>query len=107
MVNALDEDPGLSKISGYAADSGEGGGPSRPGSSTGRDPAITAALYARFVSEQDESPTMKAVAAMRRSSAATRCGRRPQGGDAEDRPEPSSRRRRRRRAGDGAEPTES
>ena len=28
-------------------------------------PAITAALYARFVSRQDDSPTMKAVAAMR------------------------------------------
>ena len=28
-------------------------------------PAITAALYARFVSQQDDSPTMKAVAAMR------------------------------------------
>ena len=30
-----------------------------------RDAAITAALYARFVSRQDESPAMKAVAAMR------------------------------------------
>jgi 6-phosphogluconate dehydrogenase len=28
-------------------------------------PAITAALYARFVSRQDDSPTMKAIAAMR------------------------------------------
>ena len=28
-------------------------------------PAITAALYARFVSRQDDSPAMKAVAAMR------------------------------------------
>ena len=28
-------------------------------------PAITAALYARFVSRQDESPAMKAIAAMR------------------------------------------
>jgi 6-phosphogluconate dehydrogenase len=28
-------------------------------------PAITAALYARFVSRQDDSPAMKAIAAMR------------------------------------------
>ena len=28
-------------------------------------PAITAALFARFVSQQDDSPAMKAVAAMR------------------------------------------
>ena len=28
-------------------------------------PAITAALYARFVSRQDDAPAMKAIAAMR------------------------------------------
>ena len=85
MVNALDEDPGLSKISGYAADSGEGRWTVEAGIEHGvATPAITAALYARFVSQQDDSPTMKAVAAMRnqfgghavRSSA-------PKGGDAE------------------------
>ena len=85
MVNALDEDPGLSKIAGYAADSGEGRWTVEAGIEHGvATPAITAALYARFVSQQDDSPTMKAVAAMRnqfgghavRSSA-------PKGGDAE------------------------
>jgi 6-phosphogluconate dehydrogenase len=85
MVNALDEDPGLSKIAGYAADSGEGRWTVEAGIEHGvATPAITAALYARFVSRQDDSPTMKAVAAMRnqfgghavRSSA-------PKGGDAE------------------------
>ena len=85
MVNALDEDPGLSKIAGYAADSGEGRWTVEAGIENGvATPAITAALYARFVSQQDDSPTMKAVAAMRnqfgghavKSSA-------PQGGDAE------------------------
>ncbi len=85
MVNALDEDPGLSKIAGYADDSGEGRWTVEAGIENAvATPAITAALYARFVSRQDDSPTMKAVAAMRnqfgghavRSSA-------PKGGDAE------------------------
>ena len=41
-------------------------GPSRPASTTpSPTPAITAALFARFVSRQDDSPAMKAVAAMR------------------------------------------
>jgi 6-phosphogluconate dehydrogenase len=85
MVNALDADPGLSQISGYAEDSGEGRWTVEAGIENAvATPAITAALYARFVSRQDDSPTMKAVAAMRnqfgghavRSSA-------PKGGDAE------------------------
>ncbi len=84
MVAALDEDPGLSKIAGYADDSGEGRWTVEAGIENAvATPAITAALYARFVSRQDDSPTMKAVAAMRnqfgghamKTSA-------PQGGDA-------------------------
>ena len=66
MVNALDEDPGLSKISGYAADSGEGRWTVEAGIDNGvAMPAIAASLFARFVSQQDESPAMKAIAAMR------------------------------------------
>src|SRR5690349_7453733 len=66
MVTALDEDPGLSKIAGYAADSGEGRWTVEAGIEHGvATPAITAALYARFVSRQDDSPAMKAIAAMR------------------------------------------
>jgi 6-phosphogluconate dehydrogenase len=66
MVAALDEDPGLSKISGYAEDSGEGRWTVEAGIEHAvATPAITAALYARFVSRQEDSPTMKAVAAMR------------------------------------------
>ena len=66
MVNALDEDPGLSKIAGYAEDSGEGRWTVEAAIENAvATPAITAALYARFVSRQDDSPTMKAVAAMR------------------------------------------
>ena len=66
LVAALDEDPGLSKISGYAEDSGEGRWTVEAGIENAvATPAITAALYARFVSRQDDSPAMKAVAAMR------------------------------------------
>ncbi len=66
MVAALDEDPGLSKIRGYAEDSGEGRWTVEAGIEHAvATPAITAALYARFVSRQDDSPSMKAVAAMR------------------------------------------
>lgn len=66
MVNALDADPGLSQIAGYAEDSGEGRWTVEAGIENAvATPAITAALYARFVSRQDDSPTMKAIAAMR------------------------------------------
>ena len=66
LVKALEEDPGLSKIRGYAEDSGEG----RWTVEAAIDhavpaPTIAASLFARFVSRQDESPTMQAVAAMR------------------------------------------
>jgi len=62
LVAALDEDPSLSKIRGYAEDSGEGRWTVEAGIEHAvATPAITAALYARFVSRQDDSPTMKAV----------------------------------------------
>ncbi|RYP83772.1 decarboxylating 6-phosphogluconate dehydrogenase [Nocardioides guangzhouensis] len=66
LVAALDEDPGLSAIRGYADDSGEGRWTVEAGIEHAvPTPAITAALYARFVSRQDDSPAMKAIAAMR------------------------------------------
>jgi len=66
LVAALDESPGLSGIRGYADDSGEGRWTVEAGIENAvATPAITAALYARFVSRQDDSPAMKAVAAMR------------------------------------------
>jgi 6-phosphogluconate dehydrogenase len=84
LVAALDDDTHLDKIAGYAEDSGEG----RWTVEAGIDhavptPAITAALYARFVSRQDDSPAMKAVAAMRNQFGghATRTAP-PPGGDA-------------------------
>jgi 6-phosphogluconate dehydrogenase len=63
---ALDADPDLAELKGYAQDSGEG----RWTVQTAVDlavplPVITAALYARFASRQDESPAMKMVAALR------------------------------------------
>lgn len=66
LVAALDEEPGLASIAGYADDSGEGRWTVEAGIENAvATPAITAALYARFVSRQDDSPAMKAVAAMR------------------------------------------
>jgi 6-phosphogluconate dehydrogenase len=66
LVAALDEKPGLEGIRGYADDSGEGRWTVEAGIENAvATPAITAALYARFVSRQDDSPAMKAIAAMR------------------------------------------
>jgi len=66
LVAALDEEPGLAGIRGYADDSGEGRWTVEAGIEHAvATPAITAALYARFVSRQDDSPAMKAIAAMR------------------------------------------
>jgi 6-phosphogluconate dehydrogenase len=66
MVNALHEDDDLSALRGYAEDSGEG----RWTVEAAVDhavplPVITAALYARFSSRQDDSPAMKMIAALR------------------------------------------
>ncbi|RNM12594.1 phosphogluconate dehydrogenase (NAD(+)-dependent, decarboxylating) [Nocardioides pocheonensis] len=66
LVAALDDKPGLEGIRGYADDSGEGRWTVEAGIEHAvATPAITAALYARFVSRQDDSPAMQAVAAMR------------------------------------------
>jgi 6-phosphogluconate dehydrogenase len=65
-VRALEEDDHLSKLRGFAQDSGEG----RWTVEAAVDhavplPVITAALYARFASRQADSPAMKMVAALR------------------------------------------
>ncbi|MFE1953845.1 MULTISPECIES: phosphogluconate dehydrogenase (NAD(+)-dependent, decarboxylating) [Streptomyces] len=65
-VNALDDDEHLDKLRGFAADSGEG----RWTVEAAIDhavplPAITASLFARFSSRQDDSPQMKMIAALR------------------------------------------
>ncbi|MGH3496427.1 MAG: phosphogluconate dehydrogenase (NAD(+)-dependent, decarboxylating) [Nocardioidaceae bacterium] len=66
LVKALSEDPALAKIAGWADDSGEGRWTVEAAIDNAVPmPAITAALFARFASRQDESQAMKAVAAMR------------------------------------------
>jgi 6-phosphogluconate dehydrogenase len=66
LVRALDEDPALDKIRGYAEDSGEGRWTVEQAIENAVPmPTIAASLFARFSSRQDDSPTMKAVAALR------------------------------------------
>ncbi len=66
LVRALDEDPALEKITGYAEDSGEGRWTVEQAIENAVPmPAIAASLFARFSSRQEDSPTMKAVAALR------------------------------------------
>jgi 6-phosphogluconate dehydrogenase len=66
LVLALEDDPSLSKIKGYVEDSGEGRWTVEEGIANAVPmPAITASLFARFTSRQDDSPAMKAVAALR------------------------------------------
>lgn len=66
MVKALEEDPKLALLDDWVDDSGEG----RWTVDEGIDlavplPVISAALFARFASRQEQSPAMKAVAALR------------------------------------------
>ncbi|WP_199254734.1 phosphogluconate dehydrogenase (NAD(+)-dependent, decarboxylating) [Mycolicibacterium mengxianglii] len=66
LAKALKEDPGLNDISGYTDDSGEGRWTVEEAIRLRVPvPSIAAALFARFLSRQDDSPTMKAVAALR------------------------------------------
>jgi 6-phosphogluconate dehydrogenase len=66
LVRALDEDPGLEKIRGVAQDSGEGRWTVEAAIEHGVPmPAISAALFARFSSREEDSPAMKVVAALR------------------------------------------
>ena len=66
MINALDQDKDLSQLRGYAEDSGEGRWTVQAAVDHAVPlPVITAALFARFASRQDDSPAMKVVAALR------------------------------------------
>jgi 6-phosphogluconate dehydrogenase len=66
LVLALKDDPGLAGIRGYAQDSGEGRWTIEAAIQNAVPlPVITAALFARFASRQDESVAMKVVAALR------------------------------------------
>jgi 6-phosphogluconate dehydrogenase len=66
LVRALDADPGLATIRGWAADSGEGRWTVDEAVRLAVPlPVISAALFARFASRQDDSTAMKVVAALR------------------------------------------
>jgi 6-phosphogluconate dehydrogenase len=66
LVRALETDPGLSSIRGYAQDSGEGRWTIEAAIQNAVPlPVITAALFARFASRQDDSTAMKVVASLR------------------------------------------
>jgi 6-phosphogluconate dehydrogenase len=66
LVRALDEDPDLKKIRGWAEDSGEGRWTLQAAIEHAVPmPVIAAALFARFQSRQQDSPAMKVVAALR------------------------------------------
>jgi 6-phosphogluconate dehydrogenase len=66
MVKALEEDPRLEAIDDWVADSGEGRWTVDEAIDNAVPlPVISAALFSRFASRQDDSPAMKAVAALR------------------------------------------
>ena len=66
LDRALAEDPELASVRGWVADTGEGRWTVDEAVRLAVPlPAITAALYARFASRQDDAPAMKAVAALR------------------------------------------
>jgi 6-phosphogluconate dehydrogenase len=66
LVLALEEDPALEQIRGYVEDSGEGRWTIEEAINHAVPaPVMSAALFARFASRQDDSPAMKAVAALR------------------------------------------
>ncbi|MFJ7335232.1 phosphogluconate dehydrogenase (NAD(+)-dependent, decarboxylating) [Streptomyces sp. NPDC101110] len=65
-VDALDDDEHLTALRGYAQDSGEGRWTVEAAIDNSVPlPAITASLFARFASRQDDSPQMKMIAALR------------------------------------------
>ncbi|MGY4708398.1 phosphogluconate dehydrogenase (NAD(+)-dependent, decarboxylating) [Mycolicibacterium sp. CBM1] len=66
LAKALKEDPSFDAISGYTEDSGEGRWTVEEAIRHRVPmPVIAASLFARFASRQDDSPTMKAVSALR------------------------------------------
>lgn len=66
LVKALEDDPDFTQIEGYVEDSGEGRWTVHDALDRAVPvPTISAAIFARFVSRQEDSPAMKAVAALR------------------------------------------
>ncbi len=66
LVRALEEDPEMDDIAGYVDDSGEGRWTVEEGIANAVPlPTISASIFARFVSRQQDSPAMRAVASLR------------------------------------------
>jgi 6-phosphogluconate dehydrogenase len=66
LADALKKDPGLSKVRGWVADSGEGRWTLQEALDRAVPaPALADALFARFRSRQDDSFSAKAIAALR------------------------------------------
>jgi 6-phosphogluconate dehydrogenase len=66
LDRALEEDPDLHELKGYADDTGEGRWTVEEAIRLAVPMnVIAASLFARFASRQDDSPAMKAVAALR------------------------------------------
>ncbi len=66
LVKALEADEDLSELKGFVNDSGEGRWTVEEAIANSVPmPVITSALFARFTSRQEDSPAMKAVAALR------------------------------------------
>jgi 6-phosphogluconate dehydrogenase len=86
LVAALNQDPELDDLRGYVDDTGEGRWTVEEALHLAVPaPVISAALFARFVSRQEDSPAMRAVAALRNQfggHAVHRAGPSSGGGDA-------------------------
>jgi 6-phosphogluconate dehydrogenase len=66
LVTAIEKNPTLEDVSAYTVDSGEGRWTVEEAIANSVPmPVISASLFSRFASRQEESPTMKAVAALR------------------------------------------
>lgn len=66
LVSGLESDPGLASVRGSASDSGEGRWTVNEAVRLAVPlPVISAALFARFASRQEDSPAMKVVATLR------------------------------------------
>ncbi|WP_301299314.1 phosphogluconate dehydrogenase (NAD(+)-dependent, decarboxylating) [Prauserella aidingensis] len=66
LIRAVEEDPQLAELEGYVEDSGEGRWTLEEAiNNSVPAPVISAALFARFASRQEDSSAMRAVAALR------------------------------------------
>ena len=74
FVRALEQRPDLDGLAPVAADSGEGRWTVQEAIERGvATPVISAALYARFVSQDQTGVAMRAIAALREQFGGTRC----------------------------------